>query len=58
MIHEEYKPERVDRTYNDIALVKLDRPLKPSFPPPEANIMPICLPDVDTFKDEEKRGGC
>ena len=57
MIHAEYKPERVDRSYNDIALVKLDRPIKPSSIT-HAKIMPICLPDDDTFKDEEERGGC
>ena len=29
MIHEGYKPELLDRSYNDIALIKFDRPFFP-----------------------------
>ena len=56
VIHEGYKPELLDRSYNDIALIKFDRPFFPG-PVTHAKMMPICLPPSSAFKDEDKQGG-
>ena len=55
VIHEGYKPELLDRSYNDIALIKFDRPFFPETVT-HAKMMPICLPQSSTFKDEDKQG--
>ena len=57
VIHEGYKPEQLDRPYNDIALIKFDRSFFPESAK-HAKLMPICLPPSSTFKDEDKQGGC
>ena len=56
VIHEGYKPELLDRSYNDIALIKFDRPFFPETVT-EAKMMPICLPPSSAFTDEDKQGG-
>ena len=56
VIHGGYKPELLDRSYNDIALIKFDRPFFPETVT-HAKIMPICLPPSSTFEDEGKPGG-
>ena len=59
VIHEGYKPELLDRSYNDIALIKFDRPFfaEKVLIPGQGELMPICLPPSSTFKDEDKHGG-
>ena len=56
VIHEGYKPELSDRSYNDIALIKFDRPFLPKTAT-HAKMMPICLPTNSKFNDEDKLGG-
>ena len=56
VVHEGYKPEELDSSYNDIALIKFDRPFFPETVT-HAKIMPICLPPGSTFEDEGKPGG-
>ena len=56
IIHEGYKPELLDRSYDDIALIKFDRPFFPATVK-HANMTPICLPPSSAFKDENKKGG-
>ena len=58
VIHEGYKPELLDRSYDDIALIKFDRPFFPETVETVANMTPICLPPSSAFKDEDKKGGC
>lgn len=54
VVHHGYKMEDVERSYNDIALVKFDRPFYvSSFT--EAVINPICLPSFSSFNDEDKQ---
>ena len=55
VVHEGYRPEQSDK-YNDIALIKFDRPFFPETVT-HAKIMPICLPPASTFEDEGKHGG-
>ena len=58
IIHEGYKPEQLDRSYHDIALIKFDRPFFfDQVKLPKGKLMPICLPPSSTFKDEDKHGG-
>ena len=57
VIHEGYKPELLDRSYDDIALIKFDRPFFTETVE-YAKMMPICLPPSSAFKDEDKQGGC
>ena len=56
IIHEGYNPALLDRSYNDIALIKFDRPFFPETVT-HAKMMPICLPHSSRFKDEDKHGG-
>ena len=58
VIHEGYKPELLDRSYDDIALIKFDRPFFPETVDHVGNMTPICLPPSSAFKDENKKGGC
>ena len=55
VVHEGYRLERSDK-YNDIALIKFDRPFYPETIT-HAKIMPICIPPSSTFEDEGKHGG-
>ena len=55
VIHEGYKPGQLDRSYDDIALIKFDRPFFPETVK-HANLMPTCLPPSSMFKDEDKQG--
>lgn len=55
IIHEGYNPALLDRSYNDIALIKFDRPFFPETVS-HAKMMPICLPPSSGFKDEDKQG--
>ena len=55
VVHEGYRLEKSDK-YNDIALIKFDRPFFPETVT-HAKIMPICLPPSSTFEDEGKPGG-
>ena len=55
MVHEGYKPDMFDKSYNDIALIKFDRPFFwESFK--HTKMMPICLPHSHKFKDDDKQG--
>ena len=61
VVHEGYKPEMFDKGYNDIALIKFDRPFFPELLPKQlpklrAKMMPICLPHSYRFKDQDKQG--
>ena len=63
MVHKKYKPEMLDKSYNDIALIKFDRPFFWEFLKKSTNdkiakikMMPICLPHSNKFKDEDKQG--
>ena len=55
MVHDGYKPEMFDESYNDIALIKFDRPFFPETVT-HTKMMPICLPPSSGFKDEDKQG--
>ena len=64
VVHEGYKPEMLDKSYNDIALIKFDRPFFWEFLKKSTNqniarikMMPICLPHSKSFKDEDRQGG-
>ena len=53
----------LDKSYNDIALIKFDRPFFWEFLKKSTNdkiakikMMPICLPHSNKFKDEDKQG--
>ena len=55
VVHEGYKPDMFDKSYNDIALIKFDRPFFwESFK--HTKMMPICLPHSHKFKDDDKQG--
>ena len=67
MVHEDYEPDIPGKTnhesYNDIALIKFDRPFYWEFLKKSTNkdikkikMMPICLPHSNKFKDEDKQG--
>ena len=56
VVHEGYKPEMLDKSYNDIALIKFDRPFVPEMVKGTVKMMPICLPHSNKFKDEDKQG--
>ena len=60
IIHKDYRPEDLDRSYHDIALIKFDKPFYPSTVTVEGAKFqigkPICLPPSD-FDDENRRGG-
>ena len=63
MVHKKYKPEMLDKSYNDIALIKFDRPFFwENLKKVDNNyiklikMMPICLPHSNKFKDEDKQG--
>ena len=55
VIHEGYTPGLLDRSYDDIALIKFDRPFFPETAT-HAKLMPICLPHSSRFRDENKKG--
>ena len=64
VVHEGYKPKMLDKSYNDIALIKFDRPFFWEFLKKSTNdkiakikMMPICLPHSKSFKDEDRQGG-
>ena len=63
VVHEGYKPKMLDKSYNDIALIKFDRPFFWEFLKKsdheyinKIKMMPICLPHSNKFKDEDKQG--
>ena len=59
IIHKRYKPEEFElRSYNDIALIQFDKPLKVfNFPHLRVKLQPICLPPNKNFKDYGRQGG-
>ena len=58
LIHKNYWPEQLDRSYHDIALIQLDRPyIFNNRTINDWKLQPICLPSSSGFKDENKRGG-
>ena len=65
VVHEGYKPKMLDKSYNDIALIKFDRPFFWENLKKVDNkyiklikMMPICLPHSNKFKDEDRQGDC
>lgn len=56
MVHYGYNMEEVERSYNDVALVKFDRPFFMNTVT-DASINPICLPSSSRFQDEDKQSG-
>ena len=65
VVHEGYKPELFDKSDNNIALIKFDRPFFWESLKKSENswirmtkMMPICLPHSNKFKDEDRQGDC
>ena len=55
VVHEGYNPEMFDKSYNDIALIKMNKPFY-ADKVELVKTMPICLPHSKSFKDEDKSG--
>ena len=55
VVHEGYEPKMFDKSYNDIALIKMDKPFY-ADKVELVKMMPICLPHSKSFKDEDKPG--
>ena len=55
VVHEGYEPKMFDKSYNDIALIKMNKPFY-ADKVELVKMMPICLPHSKSFKDEDKPG--